>query len=72
LPDPTNTFAGFRNGPKKDGEPLSYVAEGATEFLYAWNRISFIELMGDVPANGRPEAAKPVGTSVFGFPREDD
>jgi hypothetical protein len=72
LPDPTHTFVVLRNIRKKDGKPLTYVADGATAFLYAWNRISFIELIGDVPTNGRNEPAKPVGTTVLGFFREND
>lgn len=72
MPDPRDNFILLRNLRKKDGKELSYVADGATAFLYAWNRISFIELMGELPGSPRSEAAKPVGTTVLGFFREDD
>ncbi|HEY7035770.1 MAG TPA: hypothetical protein VH482_30815 [Thermomicrobiales bacterium] len=72
LPDPNHNYVVLRNIRKKDGKPLSYVAEGATAFLYSWNRISFIEMMGEIPGSQRIEAAKPAGTTVLGFFREDD
>ena len=72
VPDPRHNYVMLRNLRKKDGKPLSYVADGATAFLYAWNRISFIELMGEIPGSIRGESVKPVGTTVLGFFREDD
>jgi hypothetical protein len=74
LPDPNHNYIVLRNIRKKDGKPLAYVAEGATAFLYSWNRISFIEMMGEVQSLTRAgaELAKPVGTTVLGFFREDD
>ena len=72
LPDPNHNYIVLRNIRKKDGKPLSYVAEGATAFLYSWNRISFIEMMGEVPTLARAEATTPAGTTVLGFFREDD
>jgi hypothetical protein len=72
MPDPRDNFIVLRNLRKKDGKELSYIADGATAFLYAWNRISFIELMGEVPGVARSESAKPLGTTVLGFFREDD
>jgi len=72
VPDPRHNYVMLRNLRKKDGKQLSYVADGATAFLYAWNRISFIELMGEIPGTVRNEVAKPAATSVLGFFREDD
>lgn len=72
LPDPNHNYVMLRNIRKKDGKPLSYIAEGATAFLYSWNRISFIEMMGDIPGTSAAEPAKPAGTKVLGFFREDD
>lgn len=72
LPDPNHNYIVLRNIRKKDGKPLAYVAEGATAFLYSWNRISFIEMMGEVMSSARAEPAKPAGTTVLGFFREDD
>lgn len=72
LPDPTHSYVLLRNIRKKDGKPLSYIDDSATAFLYAWSRISFIELIGDIPS-AAPVAAngKPAGTTVLGFFRED-
>jgi hypothetical protein len=72
LPDPNHNYVVLRNIRKKDGKPLSYVAEGATAFLYSWNRISFIEMMGDVPSSTRADTVMPAGTTVLGFFRDDD
>ncbi len=72
MPDPNHTYITLRNIRKKDGKPLSYIADGATTFLYSWNRISFVELMGEIPTSARAEPALPVGTTVLGFFREDD
>jgi hypothetical protein len=74
LPDPTHTYILVRNLKKKDGKELSYLNDGATAILYAWTRITFIEIMSDV-AGGTPvaaAAAAPQGTSVLGFFRDDD
>jgi hypothetical protein len=52
---------------------LTYIADGATAFLYSWNRITFIELMGEVPGAVAVAASTvPQGTSVLGFFRDDD
>ena len=73
LPDPNHNYMVLRNIRKKDGKSLTYVDDEATAFLYPWNRVSFIELMGEVStAASRAEPAKPAGTTVFGFFREDD
>ena len=72
IPDPRHNYIMLRNLRKKDGKALSYVADGATAFLYAWSRISFIELMGEIPGSIRSDSIKPAGTTVLGFFREDD
>jgi len=72
LPDPSHNYIVLRNIRKKDGKSLSYVDDGATAFLYSWNRISFIEMMGEIPGTCRAEPSKPAGTTVLGFFREDD
>jgi len=72
LPDPSHNYIVLRNIRKKDGKSLSYVDDGATAFLYSWNRISFIEMMGEIPGTSRAEPSKPAGTTVLGFFREDD
>jgi hypothetical protein len=73
LPDPSHNYLVLRNIRKKDGKPLSYVDDEATAFLYSWNRISFIEMMGEIPSTAsRGESTKPAGTTVFGFFREGD
>lgn len=73
IPDPTHTYLLVRNLRKKDGKELGYLADGATAFLYSWNRITFIELMGEF-AGKVPVAASatPQGTTVLGFFRDDD
>ena len=72
LPDPNHNYIMLRNIRKKDGKPLTYVADGATAFLYSWTRITFIEMIGEIISSARPEPAKPAGTTVLGFFREDD
>ena len=73
LPDPTHTFIVVRNMRKKDGKPLAYLADGATAFLYSWNRITFIELMTEVEGAAPAIAAStPQATAVLGFFRDDD
>ena len=82
-PDPTHQFLFLRNVTKKDMKPLAYLTEGVEVFLYAWNRITFVEVMRDISmpsstasptanvmaANGTP---KPAGTTVLGFFRDDE
>ena len=82
-PDPSHQFLFLRNVSKKDRKPLAYLMEGAEVFLYAWHRITFVEVMRDITlasptaspttnvmaANG---VAKPAGTTVLGFFRDEE
>jgi hypothetical protein len=63
LPDPSHTFITVTRPRRRDGKALSFITDGATSFLYPWNRISFIEIIG-----GESEAR---GEAVVGFFRED-
>jgi hypothetical protein len=71
LPDPNHAYVLLRNPRKRDGKELPYVTTGAQAFLYPWHRLSFLEMMEEVPglaasANGAP------ATQILGFFREDD
>lgn len=73
LPDPTHNYIVCRNMRKKDGKQLAFLTDGASAYLYAWTRITFIELMGEIA--GATPAAKltaPQGTRVLGFFRDDE
>lgn len=72
IPNPIHNYILLRNIRKKDGNALTYVTDGATTFLYAWTRITFIELMGDVPVNGKAPVSTAQGTTILGFFREGD
>ena len=84
FPDPTHQFLLLRNVSKKDGKQLAYLADGAQTFLYAWHRITFVELMSDIamPASmsGTSDGATataganaaPARTTVLGFFRDDE
>jgi hypothetical protein len=63
LPDPNHNFVAFSRPRRRDGKALTFITDGATSFLYPWNRISFIEIIGG-ESDGRSEA-------VVGFFRED-
>ncbi len=83
APDPSHQFLFLRNVTKKDRKPLSYLMEGEEVFLYAWRRITFVEVMQDITLP-RTSAASivgapltngtlmPAGTTVLGFSRDDD
>jgi hypothetical protein len=85
VPNPTHQFLLIRNVRKKDNKPLAYVADGSEVFLFAWHRITFVEIMADIQlqdsggsvsagtvgaTNGA--APKPAGTTVLGFFRDDE
>ena len=72
LPDPTHQYLLLRNIRKKDGKPLAYTTEGATAFLYPWNRITFVETMSEIPGLAGASANGSAGTTIFGFYRDDD
>jgi hypothetical protein len=84
MPSPTDQFVFLRNIKQKDGKPLAYIMDGAQAFLYAWHKITFIEIMtevgmpatngtGPVPAKvGATGNLKPARTTVLGFFRDDD
>jgi len=71
MPNPMHNFVLMRNIRKKDGKPLPYLMDGATAFMYSWDRISFIELMGEVPLNGKAPVSTAQGTTILGFFREE-
>ena len=50
MPDPTHQTLTFTNPRRRDGRPLHYITEGATQFIFPWNRISFIEVMEEEEA----------------------
>ena len=85
VPNPRHQFLLLRNIRKKDGKPLAYVADNAEVFLFAWHRITFVEIMADIEltdtaasvsagtvgaSNG--SVPKPAGTTVLGFFRDDE
>jgi hypothetical protein len=83
-PNPTHQFLFLRNIRQKDGKPLNYVADGAEVFLYAWHKITFVEIMSNIslPGSngatptpgvvGAPSSQKAASTTVLGFFRDDD
>ena len=71
LPDPNHNYILFRNIRKRDGKPLTYVTDGATAFLFPWNRITFIETMGEIPGLAAAATNGPQATTILGFFRED-
>ncbi len=72
IPNPSHNFLLMRNMRKKDGKELAYVDMDTSIVLYSWNRITFVELVGDVGAPAPGAAAKPAGTTVLGFFRDDE
>ncbi len=82
VPSPTDQFLFLRNIKKKDGKQLAYVTEGAEVFLYAWHKVTFVELMSDVkmpssqhggiPGTVGASSSKPQATTVLGFFRDDE
>ena len=85
VPSPTHQFLFLANVRKKDGKPLSYLMDGAEVFLYAWHKMTFVEILENVSmgstmghaqvgagASSSNQAAKPAGTTVLGFFRDDE
>jgi hypothetical protein len=73
LPNPTHSYIVLRNLRTKNGKQLSYLTDGATTFLYAWSRITFIEILAEVETLGpSSKSAVPQGTAVLGFFRDED
>ncbi len=72
VPNPIHNYVLMRNMRKKDGKPIGYLMDGATAFMYSWDRISFIELLGDVPLNGKAPVSTAQGTTILGFFREEN
>ena len=83
VPNPTHNFVFLRKIRQKNGKELAYVADGAEVFLFAWHKITFIEIMADValptttPTKdsgliGVTAGLKPAGTTVLSFFRDDE
>jgi hypothetical protein len=83
-PNPLHQFLFLRNIRQKDGKSLTYVSDGAEVFLYAWHKITFVEIMSNIslPSTngatptvgvvGAPSSQKAAGTTVLGFFRDDE
>jgi hypothetical protein len=86
APDPTHNFLVLRNVTKKDGKPLAYLMEGVEIILFAWHKITFVEIMDDiklvqgaaatapatVPAGAAAGQQAPAGTTVLYNFREEN
>jgi len=46
MPDPTHQSIVLKNPRRRDGNPLHYLTDGATAFIFPWTRIAFVEIMG--------------------------
>ena len=66
LPDPKDNCIVVRNPRKRDGKPLSTLADGVETVIYPWTRVTFVEVMD--------EAASTTGSadSIVSFFREDN
>lgn len=83
VPQPTDQFLFLRNIRKKDGKPLPYVDDAAQVFLFAWHKVTFVELMVDVKQMlpdgamlggivGSSSGSRPQATTVLGFFRDEE
>lgn len=64
LPDPKDNCIVVRNPRKRDGKPLSMLAEGVETVIYPWSRITYVEVLD--AASSTPSA-----DSIVSFFRED-
>ncbi len=65
LPDPKDNCLVAKNPRRRDGKPLSMVAEGVDTLIYPWTRINFIEILDQSSATSSAD-------SIVGFFREDN
>jgi hypothetical protein len=83
VPNPTDQYLFLRNVTAKDRKPLAYIDDDAQVVLFAWHKVTFVELMVDVKQSaapgavvggvvGAPTNGKPQATTVLGFFREDE
>lgn len=71
MPDPSHAFVVMRYVRQRDRKELAYVTGGATAFLFPWHRISFLEMMDEVPGVATADGDAPV-TQILGSFREDE
>ena len=71
LPNPNHAYVLMRNLLRRDGKELTYVTDGATAFLFPWHRISFLEMMDEVPTGTLATVGAAPATEILGFFRED-
>jgi hypothetical protein len=65
LPDPKDNCIVVHNPRKRDGKPLTMLADGVQTVIYPWTRITYIEVLDKA-------SASPTGDSIVGFFREDN
>ena len=47
LPDPAASFVAHYNPRRRDGRTLAFLDSNVEQVLFAWHRISYIELLPD-------------------------
>lgn len=65
LPDPQANCVVVRNPRRRDGKPLTTLADGVETLIYPWSRITFIEVLDEA-------SSTPTADSIVGFFREDN
>jgi hypothetical protein len=66
LPDPKDNCIVVHNPRRRDGKPLTMLADGVETVIYPWSRITYVEVLDQA------NAAAGGGDSIVGFFREDN
>lgn len=48
LPDPSAHFITVHNPRRRDGRPVAFLDSNVERVLFAWHRVSYVQLMPDV------------------------
>ncbi|MDQ3045306.1 MAG: hypothetical protein M3R06_09205 [Chloroflexota bacterium] len=73
MPSTSQNYVIMRNIRKKDGKEVTYLTDGAKAFLVPWTRISFLEVMSEMPDQVAAVSTNGAqGTTILGFFREEE
>lgn len=53
LPQPTDTFIKLSNLRRVDGKDVGFLAEGVDTVIYAWHRVTFVEILASESDRGQ-------------------
>jgi hypothetical protein len=57
MPDAKDKFLLVGNPSRREGKPVTLIADGVSTLIYPWSRVSYVEILGEGLDSARRESA---------------